>query len=985
MGEANSLLFPERDEDTDGDGILDPGEDRDGDGVLDLANLHPRGACDAHPPGTDFDRCVADHLLTWYERQTHTLILRPLWPLEQQCTYAVVLTHRLRGEDSRPVASPLEGINLATQSDDLRPVLDLVTRYDLTPDDIAFTWSFTVGSMTRDLEALRAGLYGHGPFARLAAEFPPERLRLWSRGELGGARGDDRPLVPGACAGAGLTYLWQHGIGEWDPNMCALEADFSTVGGIFGGTFEAPYLLTDSDGIATERYPADDDERWQLDPITGEARIGTATVPFWCALPIERAVCPPGNPDGVPFCKPFPTVVFTHGYGSSRAEITSHLGRHTAMGTAVCALDAPGHGLDRWLADPRAGAALIGARVGFTRYGVPALAEMLARGRDRDLDNDGLPDGGADQWTADLFHTRDMVRQSALEVMQLVRILRAMDGREGPQGVLGDVDGDGEVDLGGPLTTLGLWGISLGGITAGVLAGAEPSLDAVSPNAGGAGLVDIAMRSSLGGLPDAIILPMIGPIIAGCLPVDAHDNPLPPAAETTDDCLGTGLDDTITGDTLRVGAYVTVLARQRTRAIGALTGVRPGDRVRLRNRRTGAEATTLINARGHFRLAVAADALGAVERRPIVGIEPGRGAVAFEDTPRLGDPLELTVYVGDSDTVRGVLDRFGRDVEHFATRYPAGAPLVALAPGLGLGRNTPDFRRFAGIAQHAVSSADPGVWAAHVIEEPLDFGYDPHRPTGNTRVLMMPVAGDRVVPVNTGVAMARAAGLLGSWRRDPDRFGPEHGWRELFVPDPRHGTSIDQALADRHVIEGDHRLQRHADNPINPNVMYDIDDLSDGTAAWSCGPSDWSGGNGEHECPDAVAGQEVFFGVPHPAPGDALRVDRPRDGRVDGLRVPVVRPAGQHGIYNAQPFRVFDHDAYTVNLTARFLATGGRVLGHEPGCDCTADRLPAFTRAGAPIYPSFDRACGPDELKLCDPVCAAAWGIVVPEEAPCEE
>ena len=38
-------------------------------------------------------------------------------------------------------------------------------------------------------------------------------------------------------------------------------------------------------------------------------------------------------------------------------------------------------------------------------------------------------------------------------------------------------------------------GISLGGIVAGVLKGAEPGFDAVSPNAGGAGLTDIGARS----------------------------------------------------------------------------------------------------------------------------------------------------------------------------------------------------------------------------------------------------------------------------------------------------------------------------------------------------------------------------------------------------------------------------------------------------------------------------------------------------------
>ena len=38
---------------------------------------------------------------------------------------------------------------------------------------------------------------------------------------------------------------------------------------------------------------------------------------------------------------------------------------------------------------------------------------------------------------------------------------------------------------------------------------------------------------------------------------------------------------------------------------------------------------------------------------------------------------------------------------------------------------------------------------------------------------MMPTAGDSQVPTQTGIAMARTAGVLGSWLRDED-IGPEH-------------------------------------------------------------------------------------------------------------------------------------------------------------------------------------------------------------------
>ena len=150
-GPDNQRLFPETNEDLDGDGALDPGEDLDGDGALDVANLDDPRACDGLARDTlAFDQCVTDHLLTFYERETDTLILRPLWPMEQRCVYAVVLTTRLRGEDGQAVQSPFPAVNAREQTADLRHATDLLSRYDLTLDDVAFAWTFTTGSMTAD-------------------------------------------------------------------------------------------------------------------------------------------------------------------------------------------------------------------------------------------------------------------------------------------------------------------------------------------------------------------------------------------------------------------------------------------------------------------------------------------------------------------------------------------------------------------------------------------------------------------------------------------------------------------------------------------------------------------------------------------------------------------------------------------------------------------------------------------------------------------
>ena len=429
-------------------------------------------------------------------------------------------------------------------------------------------------------------------------------------------------------------------------------------------------------------------------------------------------------------------------------------------------------------------------------------------------------------------------------------------------------------------------------------------------------------------------------------------------------------------------------AREHNIFIGSLQGVKAGDRVQLENLVNKEQDSALVDAWGNVRVAVPADAIRAVERRGLLGMDDRSVSPEVVDAElaiKLGDRLTLTVFEGSSDTTRVQFDAFEEAVEFQGTIYPSGTPLVALQEGLGLKRNTPSFRRFLGFAQSALGPADPATWSARINLEPNDTSYDPNWRPGMTHVLQMPTAGDKQVPVNTGVAMGRLTGLFGSWLRDENRYGPETGWREIFEPDPRYGVSIDQVLIDRFVVEGDPRFQRFADNPVHGNVVYDIDNVSDGTATFTCGNSDWSGKNGENGCPDELRGQEILFPVPHPDESEGpLRIARQRaDGSYDAFRIPVLRPAGQHGIYNPQPFRTFDADAFMVNFTTQFLGTRGGSVEHRAGCDCSASGLPAFTVNDEPYYPSFGRACTTDELRICNAECTEGWQIETPEVAQC--
>lgn len=1050
---SNNLLFEEWNEDSNGNGILDEGEDRDGDGHLDVANLlHPNACEDLQEGSLARQQCVTDELMNFYERESNTLILRPIWPLEQGCQYAVVLSDRLIGENGEPVQSPFKGINPSEQTQALKVIEPWLGRYDLSLNNIAFAWTFTTGSMTQDLEALRAGLYGSGPFAQLKDEFPVSDLHLWTRGELDKNNEVAEELksdrfLPGGCSGLGMSKFWQVR-GEWEANLCALEADFASMSMIFGGTFTAPDLLynRDKDITATPAYPQTADERWEIDAHQGKLKHDQTQVTFWCGLPQELdQSCSEGNPEGKPFCKPFPTILYAHGYGGSRAEITvGHIGRTTSMGYAMCALDAYGHGLNALLSDhPSVANSQLAFRI-LAQYGIPDFQELLLRGRDRDLNNDGLQDSGADMWTSDIFHTRDMVRQTSLEYMQFVRILRNADGQtQDQQGYkLGDVDGDGVIDFGGPQNTIGMWGISLGGIIAGVLAGAEPSLNTVSPNAGGAGLVDIAIRSSQQGVPQAVMLPVLGPFIVGCTAMDDNQRaitegegkscfksqgftPNPQAESEEEQVIAEGQTANLKAGELELAYLLNNNARQQIIPFARLNNIEPGDWVEIENLSNGEVKRRPVDAKGRLMLSIPADALTASEKRPLLGLnDQDREPAMVVESTALGDRLVIRHFKADiakaatifdehgeydvkrklDASAESTIDRFMWPVVFQGAIYSTGQSLVALQEGLGLDRNSASYRRFMGLAQQAICPGDPAVWSSKISQDPIKVDYDSFQ-GGHTHVLQMPTVGDTQVPTNTGIAAARIQGLLGSWTRDEAKFSdPHYGWRGLFQPlDAQYNLSdptmsADQLLIETYVIEGDAKLQRWSvsqssnevqyessdDEMIHPYTLFDIENISEGKSRFSCGNEDWSAMNGEFRCPEDWKERAQIFPIPYFPKG--LRLTQEREtGRFDALRVPLIRPTGQHGIYNAQPFRIFDHDAYLVNYTTRFLGSNGRKVKHPSACDCSSSLIPSYTLNGRSINPSLgSRSCEESDLNLCNASCSEAWGLQQREAVVCE-
>jgi len=831
-----TLLFETVDEDLNGNGELDPGEDTDNDGVLDRPNTWPEGS---------------DELLSWYERESNTLIVRPVVPLREKTTYAVIVTERLVGEDGAPVRSPWDWVNHTRQTEALLPALDGLAAFDLGAEDIAFAWSFTTAATTDDLVAVRNGLHGQGVFASLETEYPAAvEEALWLQDDV---LDRDPHVVPvgrliGPLVSAGLLP------GGSDSLLAQIYEIYG--GEIVGGSFTTPNMLYDRDD---EGYN-DSDEWWRVEAATGLFEAQPQRVPFTCMTP------QPGP--GVQ--QPYPVVLVGHGQGGTRFHQAVLAWGFHRLGMAVCGFDFPGHGGALAPEDLAQYSDLLDA------LGLLPIVDSFSDARDRDLDNDGFADSGGDFWVADPFHTRDNVRQAAIDFSQFSRALRACgEGTmvvRGPAGealedrVTCDWNGDGTPDLGGPDAQLTMFGVSLGGINVSVAAAIAPEIAAAVPMIPGGGLGDGLLRSSLAGPREAVIGRLLTPLIVG----------------VPNEQGGLSIEQ------LLISVQDPVQVPLRT-----LGNVPAGGSVLVRNLVTGEEALGGIPADGRFRVAIAADALSGREKRLAAGmpIGPtlGPNVYSIPGNEGIGDLLEITVRDADGAQV-ALITTFEAEQVYEGLTMEAGSPLVALSPGNGLTRQTPRFRRLVQILGMASEAGDPIAYAPRWVKQPFES-------LGGTarNMLVMPTVGDDVVPIATGIALARAGGFV-----------------PIETVDPRYGTTVDRWLVDREVVHGYEELGPYVDGDGNP-VLFDPEDLDngqDGTGA----PSD-----------------------------EPLRSSVETDSGTAGLRIIYANPRGSHGWALPDPEAAFDMNTFGTMQAAWYLASGGQELLDDP-CFATAD-CPWFREA----------------------------------------
>lgn len=786
-----SLLFDTVDEDLNGNGVLDWGEDTDNDGRLDVANVWP----------TSGDSRT--NLLSWYEKETNTLLLRPVVPLREETTYAVVLTDRLVGEDGAPVRSPWDYVNHLRQTEALRPLEDALPRYGLTLDNVAFAWSFTTGRITGDLVDIHQGLQGEGPFAGLADEYPAgvnEELQMHEMPSV-----PDQGRLPVTTLVSTLSDL---GLFEGE-SADALIANYSEFGDVVvGGSFTTPYFLADRDDNGQD----DSDEWFEVDPYAQTWSAQPQRVVFTCVLPKAH--------DGVK--APFPVALFGHGYGSSRFDFLGFSWAFNRLGMAACAVDFPGHGPS---IDPDQ-LSLVETYLG--AQGLLPFLTHLQDARYRDLNNDGIPDSGGDQWTADAFHTRDMVRQAAVDWMQLIRSFQAcgtgtMTLPDGSERMTCDWDGDGAPDIGGDVR-YSIVGGSLGGINAGVAGAVIPEVDAFGTIASGGGLTDVAVRTEIGGAVEAMAGRLMSPMFLGRPQADG---------------------------TLLITQMVNSVTDMVELPVATLPSIPAGGRIEIENLDKGIVREGWIPVDGTLRVAVPADALDPHEKAVATGMPSTGPAVGstyeLADNAGLGDRIVLRFFDAAGNAVAEV-DHFETDVVHEGVTMRAGSPLIAASYGNGQIRATPEVRRLVFALSGLLEPGDPIAYAPHYVDDTYDdFG------NRAANVLIVTTPGDPIVNVNTGIAHARAAGYL------PDEL------------DPRYGVPVDRWLADHAVIQGLEQYGPYTD--VNgASCLFDPDDLdngTDGTGAPSEEPMRMTvphaGGVGGLRMPYVETTGDHGFGLPEPS------------------------------------------------------------------------------------------------------------------------
>jgi len=963
------------------------------------------------------------HTVTFYEFETNTLIMRPMVALEPRTTYAVVLTSRLVGEGGRPVLSPFPYINHVDQTEALEPLGDILaadphTFGGLTLDEVRFAWTFTTQSTWHDLKVLREGLYGVGKYAQLADEYPPEPVmaRSWgcnphsvdcSLTDEQIATGFILPTedlmrivlryvedlfgMPAEEAAPILdmyeyvdyfvfghiwspNYMDNDGVDQFDDDWedyrwMSEDLDMDGHFDKRGEDLNFNGILDDGEDRDGDGHLDNEEDRngdgemsvvdrdegwWIVNTDKGTGKHTDTWVPFFVAVPKQEYKIA-GRED-----EPFPIVFYGHGYTSMMLEALGFAGSLAKFGLATTGVACAHHGLGE---DEVFLSALRGV---FQVEDLSPLGEFILDDRARDMNGDGQKDSAGDFWTSYIFHTRDIVRQSALDHYALIRIFRSFDGvklaqpfdidrdgtvdttwdfehmEPGTDFVVGDYNGDGErelagdfnadgiVDVGGPDNWYFAWGQSLGGIMSALMGGAEPAIKGIAPVAGGGGLADVGLRSTQGGVKEAVILRTIGPILDSQLVTESD------VENDRTECAAGQLSLEFTVPDLNDDVGIEFACAE----LGdGPDGVQGGDGIVVHNWGNDVRRCARADEAGMFRISFPSDFMDTLKVAIYDGSD-GDPFVDYEDC----EPV-------NPDGMKRMIETWERFQEFQFWQWSDGEKLVSPAEGYGHIKGTSSLRSFLAIAQLGLEPGDPVNYAPHYFMDPLPSDEYPVPPDERrVNAIIVGTIGDMNVPVNTAAAAGRGAGIL-----DFTTALPQYG-----------GRTQNQLMLDNYVIEANERYGRaYKDDGSGMctmegcHVLFDLDDidrdtdgqsvpyLEDPMRAWK--PS-LAGEYDAEACAPAGAPDEADEGLPAGVfDCEGCTVQRcgecytwttdvgPRrflekvycPGGVSVYIMPYIESTGTHGFDVPDPTAPFDLDTFMIQSIGLHFMTGGRVYSWQ--------------------------------------------------------
>jgi hypothetical protein len=407
-------------------------------GPIDLSTVTSSNIFLVGPGG----QVVGINQVVWQPAPANTLHFESDQQLAQDTTYLLVVTRGVHDASGDPLAQTTfqRDLNFGQTKDaDLKAyrkalidALPMAMAGGVTEDDIAAVSLFTTQSINAISKKIRGQLTGS-----------PVNFNLGTAGQ--------RTVFPVSSLVA-IQLRRQNGTSTFANSFvyaAPLAPLLADVGTIAYGSYASPDYETSAEVI-----PA----------------VGTKTgVPaVQSANQLEFSLW---EPKGTPPAGGWPTAIFGHGFTDSKDGAPLVVaGKLASNGIATIAINVVGHG-----------GGSLGTYTAFPAASAPVTFPSGGRGIDQDgngtIENtEGVNAIGAQS----LIGNRDGLRQTTIDLMQLVKVLKG--------GV--DVNGDGVPDL--STSRIYYAGQSFGGIYGVQLLGLEPDIRAGVPNVAGGSIIEVA-------------------------------------------------------------------------------------------------------------------------------------------------------------------------------------------------------------------------------------------------------------------------------------------------------------------------------------------------------------------------------------------------------------------------------------------------------------------------------------------------------------